>query len=213
MTWTEGASVLQGTVTSYQQYYTDLGLQDPAYVGDALNRTVWLQGALDGSGAAGTLDAAVRHDARVDAEIDALIGLVGLIPVPGVSEAVGVGTALLLDVVKDAAIDAALDFGGEVWKDTLHQVDAVTAQLANEQMADTLSAELKTAHLLQNALGIDVVGEIPEMGSGDTAEQYAADLDKWWVEMADRVQEEHPTDGVVIDQLQRMYLDARDARH
>lgn len=209
----EGASVLQGTITSYQQYYTDLGAQDPAYAGDALNRMVWLQGALDGSGSAATLDAAVRHDARVDAEIDALIGLVGLIPVPGVSEAVGAGTAVLLDVLKDAAIDGALDLGGEAWKDTLHQVDEVTAKLADQEAADTLAAELKTAHLLQNALGIDVVGPIPGMTSNETAEHYAGRLDDWWVDMADRVQAEHPTDGVVIDQLQRLYLDARDASH
>jgi hypothetical protein len=74
-------------------------------------RVVELQGWLDGSPAGAALGEAARHDAAVQAAIDGVSTVVGLIPIPAVGDVLVAGGSVAIDIAQSAVIGGISDWG------------------------------------------------------------------------------------------------------
>lgn len=119
-TWSDGetpsagAEVIAQSVRQYQDALiavADLAPDGSAFKADALERVVELQGWLDGSPAGAALGEATRHDAAVQAAIDGVGTVVGLIPIPAVGDVLVAGGSVVIDVAQSAVIGGVSDWG------------------------------------------------------------------------------------------------------
>ncbi|WP_136037098.1 hypothetical protein [Microbacterium sp. K35] len=109
-----GAAVIAQSVQQYQDALiaiADLAPADSAFKADALERVVELQGWLDGSPAGAALGEATRHDEAVQAAIDGVGTVVGLIPIPAVGDVLVAGGSVVIDVAQSAVIGGVSDWG------------------------------------------------------------------------------------------------------
>ena len=109
-----GAEVIAQSVRQYQDALiavADLAPDGSAFKADALERVVELQGWLDGSPAGAALGEASRHDAAVQAAIDGVSTVVGLIPIPAVGDVLVAGGSVVIDVAQSAVIGGISDWG------------------------------------------------------------------------------------------------------
>ncbi|WP_149084356.1 MULTISPECIES: hypothetical protein [Microbacterium] len=118
-TWSDGdtpsagAEVIGQSVRQYQDALiglADLAPADSGFATEALARVVELQGLLDGSSAGAALAEATRHDEAVQAAIDGVGTIVGLIPIPAAGELVMEGGSVVIDIAQSAAVGNITDF-------------------------------------------------------------------------------------------------------
>ena len=214
-----GAAVIHETIVQYQELYLAGGMGDPALLGEALDRATWLQGALDGSGITGRIEAAERYDAQVDAAIDAFKKVIDLIPVPAASKILtGAGIVLdkgaewLLGKLQSELVSSGKGALFSAWKDSLHQTAQVTAEMTDHAQAQTTFVTLSTAEFLSAALGEDVVGEIPAIGADEDPDAFAQRVAEWWGDtLVPGLMGDERLDGYALDQLLRKYEDSLSA--
>lgn len=126
-TWSDGetpsagAAVMAQSVGQYQDALVALAEQAPPgdLKSDLMERVIELQGWIDGSPAGAALAEATRHDAAVQAAIDGVATVVGLIPIPMAGDLLVEGGVSLLDDVQDFAMgqltDAASGQAAATW--------------------------------------------------------------------------------------------------
>ena len=119
-TWSDGETPSAGAVVvaqSVAQYQDALiAIADLAPAGseakaELLERVIELQGWLDGSPAGSALAEATRHDAAVQAAIDGVGTVVGLIPIPAVGDVLVAGGSVAIDIAQSAVIGGVSDWG------------------------------------------------------------------------------------------------------
>jgi hypothetical protein len=205
----KGASVLQGSINDYQTLYAKAAAFDPNDASDALKRSIFLQGSLDGSSSAATIAAARVHDKEVDDDIDGLMSIVGLIPVPEIGELAEGGTKVILNLGQDIALDTGKDVGTHFWKESLYQTQQAIADSQKAADVNAVSANLSAAHFLTDILGANKVGPIPTMTAGEDPTKYEHVLRDWWSTTSERLQNDPEVQkalpGVSIDELGSSY--------
>lgn len=216
-----GSTVLQRTIDMYQNYYRRASEVDPAVFGDGMVRGNWLQGVLDGSGAQAKLTVAIKHDKEVDDEIDFLMDIVGLIPIPGASEVIKGSTTLLdgsgevlnhvLDFAGDQVLDQSKKAGVDLWKGGLHTTESVTAANESQDIPQRVRALMAVVDQVRGVLGDSAVGPIPPARPSEDADAYGNRLLDWWVDRSTYLQKTSPIDNVVLNNLSKEYTDAREA--
>ncbi|MBP3977332.1 hypothetical protein [Microbacterium sp. BLY] len=119
-TWSDGetpsagAAVMAQSVSQYQDALiaiADLAPAGSEVKADLLERVIELQGWLDGSPAGSALAEASRHDAAVQAAIDGVGTVVGLIPIPAVGEVLVAGGNVAIDIAQSAVVGGITDWG------------------------------------------------------------------------------------------------------
>lgn len=133
-TWSDGetpsagAAVMAQSVGQYQDALIAIADLAPAgsdVKADLLERVVELQGWLDGSPAGSALAEATRHDAAVQAAIDGVGTVVGLIPIPAVGDVLVAGGSVAVDIAQSAVVGGISDWGSgqatAAWANT-HEV-------------------------------------------------------------------------------------------
>lgn len=184
-TWSDGdtpsagAEVIGQSIRQYQDALiglADLAPADSGFATEALARVVELQGLLDGSSAGAALAEASRHDEAVQAAIDGVGTIVGLIPIPAAGELVMEGGSVVIDIAQSVAVGNITDFASgqatAAWGNS-HEV------LLQEQQDSALGREIAmitTIEQLLNDLGM-TEGLSPAEVT-DRAEQMMADYQR-----------------------------------
>jgi hypothetical protein len=213
-----GAEVITAMIDDYQTLYTSVAVLDPAVLTDALDRAGWLEAALDGSGIGARLDSAERHDADLQASIDAAKTVVGLIPLPVAAGLKAAG--LVLGAAEEQLIGILTALGkkqlisgvfGELMGPQF-QLEQVTAEMSDLGQAQSLEYTVSLASQL-NML-VEPPLALPPMGS-QTADEWAISVSGWWEDTAGPYYDEQimaiTGQDLQVDQLVAEYQEVRDA--
>lgn len=214
-----GAQIMLWGVDSVQTAYLIAAGEDPSLYDRAIERLTWLQGTVDGASIVERLDAAARHDAIVDAQIDAVSTVVGALPIPFLGAGIDTGR-WVLDAAYDVAVSEGSDWAFAQWADGMHGYPDALADVPGAETlmraayVDQLVSVVSAAYGDQVLPDGQTVAELlaagrPPTPDGGMTEASAAEVNAWWTQAASQIQ------GVVpitdLASLPSDYVDARDA--
>ena len=204
-----GATVIAGTIDLYQQVYILQGLNDPSLLGEAISRSTWLQGMLDGSGIGGLVGEAERYDEAVDEAASNVMKVVGLIPIPGASKLIIEGGSFVLDSIQKLAVAYGKEAAVDLLTGAMHQTDDVVANMTDRAAAQAVQVRLDLANLIASALGPEVIGDIPSADDFATADEFGEHVNDWWLAKAAELRAADIIPGYEIDMVFSRYTAAR----
>jgi len=208
-----GAQVLQSTVDAYQSIYLEGGAADPDLLSTALDRLGFLQGTMDGANITQRLEAAGRHDAAVDSQIDLVVEAIGLLPIPYLNEGIDSGR-WIIDTAFDQGRDAFKDWGVELWKGAEYELPDVTSDMEGFEEIARASYIQDISGFLSEVLPDEqaaMITGMPERADGQSDAEYASAVEAWWYPISEDLQESVQLPGINIDHLVGDYGQARDA--
>ena len=194
----DAAQIIYNTATDMQTMYYLAGVGDPALLEDAAQRSMFLQGMLDGTSMGGSEDLAARHDQASDAAIDGVMEVVKVIPFGSLaSKAIQGGLGLVLNeavtlgsiekqiISKEVGIN--INKLEELWKESQHNSSSVANLLEGHKETLALQYQLNLGGMLYDAVGSQVLNEYgdpipgpPEPRPKENAEDFQDRATDWW---------------------------------
>lgn len=189
----EGAMILQHTADQWQQAYFAYGMSDPSAFMEAVRLSSTLQGVIDGSGIGETLAAAERSDIRREETVEAIMTLIGLVPVPGLSQVFSGGGKIVFEYGTEILVDSLGDIALAVGLDSIAGLAIGGTADYNAALISTGLTETALAHAREFANGANLYSFIAASGGdisgieappvrqpGETAEAFVVRADAWY---------------------------------
>ncbi|WP_431826281.1 hypothetical protein [Microbacterium algeriense] len=151
-----GAQAITASVQQYQDALITLAdlRGDADFTQEAITRVVALQSWLDGAPAGTDLAEATRHDAAVQAAIDGVSTVVGLIPIPGLGDVLVQGGSTLIDIGQDVVVGQVTEFAEGQATSARGNAHEVLLQEQENNAAGREAAMMESVRQLLDDLGM-----------------------------------------------------------
>ena len=151
-----GAQAITASVQQYQDALITLAdlRGDADFTQEAITRVVALQSWLDGAPAGTDLAEATRHDAAVQAAIDGVSTVVGLIPIPGLGDVLVQGGSTLIDIGQDVVVGQVTEFAEGQATSAWGNAHEVLLQEQENNAAGREAAMMESVRQLLDDLGM-----------------------------------------------------------